>query len=153
TKANPKNAVSGNESAYWNTTKWLVQSGTKYQTTYDAMNRMTINIRLDWNKSLSRYENAQKDVFSDFGTFITGVKEVQEHSSFRIYPNPVLNTVYIKTNNIENDTKIIITDITGREIMNTSSVSAIDVSGLRSGVYFMTVKTLNSIHQTKFIKH
>ena len=75
-------------------------------------------------------------------------------SRFKLYPNPVGKTL-----NIETKSKYLrfeIYTITGKKIMESTlnESKAIDVSGLKAGIYFITVSSSDSLQNTiKFIKN
>ena len=82
---------------------------------------------------------------------IDGVEELT--SSFRIYPNPVNDRLYIEAE-IEIE-EIVVFDIYGRQ-QQLSAVSgqplAIDVTELNSGIYFVSIKTVDEVVTKRFIK-
>jgi len=73
------------------------------------------------------------------------------NNSISIYPNPAKNQLTINVaDKIEN---ITIIDITGKTIKNMTPTSkTINVSELTKGIYFLKVKTTNSVVTSKFIK-
>lgn len=77
-----------------------------------------------------------------------------ETIGLKLYPNPSSNKVFINTFNSKDkldNSKITITDISGREIIQTKySAEGIDVSPLTSGVYFVNISVFNST--IRFIK-
>lgn len=57
-----------------------------------------------------------------------------------LYPNPVANTLYLKTSDDLSGADVMITDISGRmRIRNRLSGNSINVAGLSSGVYWVTI--------------
>ena len=76
----------------------------------------------------------------------TSVSET-EASTVSIYPNPASETLYV---NVENMQRVEIYDMTGRNVLN-STMSVVDLRGLESGIYFVTVKTANATKTTKLI--
>ena len=72
-----------------------------------------------------------------------------------IYPNPVLNTVTIKTSSsIE---KLIVYDVLGKPVLEISDIDYsleydLDMSGLISGIYQLQIKTINGIETKKIVK-
>lgn len=80
-----------------------------------------------------------------------GTIELQKGVNLTIYPNPVTDILYIKTD-IEIKSLSII-DITGK-IMDTNNINPnqIDVSHLISGIYFLKVETVAGIRIEKFTK-
>lgn len=76
----------------------------------------------------------------------TSVSE-NEASTVSIYPNPASETLYV---NVENMQRVEIYDMTGRNVLN-STMSVVDLRGLESGIYFVTVRTENTAKTTKLI--
>lgn len=78
-------------------------------------------------------------------------------SALTVYPNPTKDRFQIDTNNSGMIDTISITDINGRIVktINFSGVSnaTVDVSDLKSGMYFVSVQTDNGSGTTKFIKN
>ena len=79
-----------------------------------------------------------------------GIEELT--SSFRIYPNPANDKLYIETG-VEIE-EVVVYDIYGRQQStdNGQQPSCIDVSGLNSGVYFVKVVTDNGEVVKCFVK-
>lgn len=77
-------------------------------------------------------------------------------NNFSLYPNPAKDNFILETN-AALMSAIQITDINGRIVksMNLSGVSntSVDVSDLKSGMYFVSVQTDNGSGTTKFIKN
>lgn len=75
-------------------------------------------------------------------------------SLFSIYPNPVDEKLYIKSeNSFENAESIVIYDLNGRIIKSYEKFyDELDVTDLLSGVYVLTFITKNSDHSFKFVK-
>lgn len=82
----------------------------------------------------------------------TNITEIDNKNiGFTIYPNPTTNTLNIhllKLFNHQQDSKIIINDILGKEIINCKFQEQIDVSALQSGIYFIQIGDVTK----KFIK-
>ncbi|WP_438972288.1 T9SS type A sorting domain-containing protein [Polaribacter sp.] len=91
--------------------------------------------------------------FSD-NTIVLSVNEVEKFD-FSLYPNPVKNTFYIKSNTNQN-LKIDLYSITGKLIYKNLKLEnqGIDVSNLNSGIYFTSIKNENnkSLKTIKIIK-
>ncbi len=82
-----------------------------------------------------------------------GIEELNQNK-LSIYPNPTTGFVSFKTakNNVQ---KLIITDITGKEILSKikpQQKEQINLSPLASGIYFIHLKTDTEILTRKFIK-
>jgi Secretion system C-terminal sorting domain/Heparinase II/III-like protein len=68
-----------------------------------------------------------------------------------IFPNPTKNELNIITDNLLNS-EIEISNAMGEILIKTRSKSKIDVSDLRSGIYFVKVKQGNNSYNYKFVK-
>lgn len=73
--------------------------------------------------------------------------EENETSTFSIYPNPASETLFINAENVQ---RVELYDLTGRNVLNTTSTD-VDLRGLESGIYFVTVKTDNAVKTTKLV--
>ncbi|HOY33318.1 MAG TPA: T9SS type A sorting domain-containing protein [Bacteroidales bacterium] len=81
--------------------------------------------------------------------------EVAGH--FEIYPNPASDLIFIKSENIEKNSILTITDISGREMLREeyrtgSPISAISVEQLQKGMYFISFTDAACRYSAKFIK-
>ncbi len=78
-----------------------------------------------------------------------GVEEIS--SSFRIYPNPVNDVLYI---NAETEVEeVSVYDVYGRQQSTVNGQqSTIDVSRLNTGIYFVRIKTNDEVVTRRFIK-
>lgn len=70
-----------------------------------------------------------------------------EAASLSIYPNPATEVLYV---NAENLNRVEIYDMTGRIVM-TTTMSVVDLRGMETGVYFVTVRTENAAKTTKLV--
>jgi hypothetical protein len=61
-----------------------------------------------------------------------------ETSKISVYPNPIHHTINIT--GIESSEMYVLSDITGKTIMNGSTNGTIDISHLKSGVYLLTIQ-------------
>ena len=82
---------------------------------------------------------------------IDGIQE-QIQGSLVVYPNPTNNKISL--NNYDNNAKVIITDITGKLIMQTNlnSNNSIAVSQLNAGLYFIYLESSKGKQMAKFVK-
>jgi hypothetical protein len=90
----------------------------------------------------------------------SGIDEVVTHPSFRIYPNPANDLLFIKMENTNEEVEqIIITDILGREIfdqqkpvLQNGSIQ-FDTKKLQlgSGTYFINLRTCNGNYCRKIL--
>lgn len=77
-------------------------------------------------------------------------------NNFSMYPNPVANELNIVAKNNNEITGISIVDMNGRTVKNSNDAgmnnTAVNVSDLTSGVYFVTIETNEGTGTSKFIK-
>lgn len=100
-------------------------------------------------------------IFSKEKVSVASVKNLNQNMQFVIYPNPANGVVHILSDaNTNLPSWITITDIEGRillnqkvEIQNTFSDNILDVSELKSGVYFIHIQTEYSNFVQKIIKN
>ena len=84
-----------------------------------------------------------------------GIDGVEELTSFRIYPNPVNDRLYIKAE-VEIE-EVVVYDVYGRQQVNKTTRQqdnemTVDVSELNSGIYFVRIKTVDEVVTKRFIK-
>lgn len=90
-----------------------------------------------------------------FDAKCVGVEDIYDNKSLDIYPNPVASQLFIKAETeIE---EIAIYDVYGRQttvygLQSTDFVQSIDVANLKSGIYFIKVKTNDNEIVKRFIK-
>ena len=93
------------------------------------------------------------------GTVVTlsnavGINEISNNDKVVIYPNPANDNINI---DVKNYNEIIITDISGKVVMNLDSASiqnnTIDISNLSNGIYFVTINSDDSSITKKLIKN
>jgi hypothetical protein len=76
-------------------------------------------------------------------------------NSVRIYPNPITDWLNIKLPNSQINSTISLYDINGRHVYYkeiSSSMNAIEISNLQSGIYFVQIKTPQEIITKKIVK-
>jgi len=74
-------------------------------------------------------------------------------NKFNIYPNPVKTILQIKNNDNLGLDKVIISDLTGKEVLNQNEfVNQINLEQLTKGMYFITFYSGLEKYITKFIK-
>ena len=75
-------------------------------------------------------------------------------ANFAVYPNPATDVIKISNVNNLDITNLTITDINGRTMKQVNtSIEAINVSDLNSGIYFLKIKTAQGEGVTKFVKN
>jgi hypothetical protein len=75
-----------------------------------------------------------------------------EKNQFNVYPNPVINTLNIKSQNSTAYKKIIIYDVFARKVKELSFKETIDVSELKAGTYWMLIASEDKSYRANFIK-
>lgn len=66
-----------------------------------------------------------------------------ENNLFTIYPNPASGNVNIAVSNLSGEAQVSVTDVLGKTVLNSTVSEAntnLDVSSLKAGVYFITLK-------------
>ena len=79
-------------------------------------------------------------------TVYDDVEEV-EALTVSVYPNPATEVLYVEAENMQ---RVEIYDMTGRIVL-TSTLSVVDLRGVETGVYFVTVRSANSAKTTKLV--
>ncbi len=75
------------------------------------------------------------------------------NNNFTIYPNPTNNRLFIKNNNLVAIDKIIISDLTGKILFeSTTNISEIDFDSFQNGIYLLTIATEKNKSLHKIIK-
>jgi hypothetical protein len=89
------------------------------------------------------------------GKFNVRLDELHQKSDWTIYPNPTVNSLFIKSENTDK-TIATITDVYGNTYINRvlllSDVHEIDTKILPAGIYFLTLQTPSKISTHKIIK-
>lgn len=68
-------------------------------------------------------------------------------SSLSVYPNPASETLYVNAENVE---RVDIYDMVGRNVLSTT-LSVVDLRDVEAGVYFVTVRSGNTVKTTKLV--
>lgn len=79
---------------------------------------------------------------------------VVDNANFIVYPNPFKDNITVRQNN-NSAYKIVIKDITGREIMqkeNLTNNTNLELSELNNGIYFINIIEKDKIYTKKIIK-
>lgn len=102
--------------------------------------------------------NASKEIWRFFSKYslstLTAVNESEQlKNTLKVYPNPATSVLNFNLEN-ESSISVIISDVLGKEVLaETISTNSILVDKLKSGIYFITVKTENGAEaKLKFIK-
>lgn len=107
-------------------------------------------------------ETVDESMYSLVGNFkVVGALGVDDFEAdlLSIYPNPCKNNLTVDNINLDGKTGIFITDITGKKLLvhsvddvYSNGKLEINVSSLRSGIYFLTVEGDKQILTRKFVK-
>jgi predicted alpha/beta superfamily hydrolase len=91
-----------------------------------------------------------------FQSWLNSVNEIKSFENINIFPNPVDKLVqFPKEITYGTNDSLTITDVTGRTLVEISSFKgeSIPVCGLEAGVYFVTIRTANTVYTGEFIKN
>lgn len=81
----------------------------------------------------------------------TGIYEF-ESTTFKLFPNPVISELTIKSKNNSNYQNISIYDVFARKVKELQFKEMIDVSELNSGLYWMIIESEKKSYRVAFIK-
>ena len=79
------------------------------------------------------------------------VEDKLSSNDVSVFPNPAANHLFIDLPKNIRTFECIVSDINGKEIMRDSNSYSIDVSGLNSGLYFISIKTDLGVVSKKFV--
>ena len=72
--------------------------------------------------------------------------------SWKLFPVPADDTLFLISENGGTLSEIIVTDLTGRHIFTTFNSTSVDVSQLTAGTYFLTVVDQVNTVTMRFVK-
>jgi len=99
--------------------------------------------------SKNTYNSTRSNMASNLPGIITSNQGLYMNTSFKIYPNPVKNILFIETN--ETDFEIEIFNIFGQSIFKDNNLKYINVKSFSAGVYNIVFKYKNTSCVNKFI--
>ena len=120
----------------------------------------------DHNVSLSRIPNGE-DTDNNSADFVltastpgganspVSIAPIQKQPGFLIYPNPVRNSLNLYLTEIRKGSKIVVSNMIGKELINTvaeSNEPKINTAVLPEGVYFVSVETPKGKLTKRFLK-
>lgn len=82
---------------------------------------------------------------------VNSVKELSE-IAFQLYPNPVVNQIYLKTTKALGSHKMVVYDVFARNVKELSFTEAVDVTELLPGIYWLVITTDIKTYRIPFIK-
>ena len=71
--------------------------------------------------------------------------------SLKLYPNPVSNTLNIK--GVTSDVSLTFYNVLGKQVLYRNGLNQVDVSSLKTGIYFLKITDGNKTYSHKIIKH
>ena len=84
----------------------------------------------------------------------TGINQIDKESfQFFIAPNPATNLISVVSNKDVKVNSVLFYDSKGSVVLNSSSAKKINISSLKSGIYFIQIETNNRINRIKMIKN
>jgi aryl-phospho-beta-D-glucosidase BglC (GH1 family) len=95
------------------------------------------------------------DALTKSGT--TGTSEISKQNTFKLYPVPAKDVLYLNSKNLAGITKIEIWDIAGRNIktfnveVEENKATRLDIRGMKSGMYLLTASAKTSSFTGKFL--
>jgi len=116
---------------------------------------VSYRIKPKTNIALGNVMTAQAGIYFDFNeaiitnTATTTVRAVAglntvSNNSFKIYPNPATGAVTLQLYTAVNKTDVIITDVLGKAVLTdviTGTHATVNITSLKSGMYFVNLKT------------
>ena len=115
-----------------------------------------LSVRTGSNDQIEPITELQSLFDTDRDCESLGLNQVDNDLPFSIYPNPSKNVVTLKVLNEDNETyNVHIISITGAVVYKSDFISntAINVSELAKGIYFITITNNNSSYTSKWIKN
>lgn len=73
---------------------------------------------------------------SDVYLYSLGIKNSSANAELKVYPNPVENVLHVEANE---PLQLILTDLTGRSVLQIFNANSMDVSGLSAGTYLLRI--------------
>ena len=138
----------------WTGSQWNIYGNATYSG--DVFWHSTANVGDRPSNKLSDWV-ADKNLailsFSGTGTIDPSLATVAfSKSIIQMYPNPTSSIIYLKTeNNIQID-KIVVTDLTGKKVVEINNSNQINVAKLAAGLYILEASSGIEKFTNKFIK-
>lgn len=108
-----------------------------------TINQTVTNVELD----------PRNDIFSR-ELITTGINQITtEAPQFFVAPNPSSNYIAIVSNKSIKVSSVLIYDSKGSLVINSIASDYIDINNLKSGIYFVEIKTRNKVDRIKLIKN
>jgi predicted esterase len=153
----------------WTTAAEYNNKGFEIEKSFDGNNFKSIGFENSKSQANAGASYSYTDVVSNNTKVFYRLKQINSDNTFlyspvkiidfgktiavNIYPNPVVNTLYISAN--LNKADVVISDFSGRQIKQaqlSGTNSFIDVQPLPAGLYFVKIKNEGATYSLKFIK-
>ncbi|MFT3752268.1 MAG: T9SS type A sorting domain-containing protein [Paludibacter sp.] len=134
----------------WDTNSSAWVGSNKSEFLYNANGYMSVNTFYEWSANAWAKQTVINYYYSP--SKFTTLNEIEDSSGMKIYPNPV--TDFLKISNLTKPASASIASIDGRTIIYNSQLTeaVIDVTGLKTGIYFLFINTGDGKYTYKFIK-
>lgn len=131
-----------------NLSAWVPE--TKSDFLYNANGNLTVNTSYLWSTNAWAKQSVSNHYYSP--SKFTGLNEISGGVEITIYPNPAID--FLKINNLLKPATVSIATVDGRVIVFNRQLieNEIDVSGLKTGLYFLFVNTGEGKYTYKFVK-
>jgi Secretion system C-terminal sorting domain/Bacterial Ig-like domain (group 2)/NHL repeat len=83
----------------------------------------------------------------------TGIHNITNTGAFSIYPNPASGLLYISAPGLQS-ASVTISDVTGRSVLTSSlntTSTKLDISSIRSGIYLISIKSVQGNYSGKLV--
>lgn len=91
-----------------------------------------------------------------WATLNPGIDDINAEVAFELYPNPCQSNLFVDLSEVENVTSVEVYNMLGKEVMEIEEFSGnelqLNTADLTNGVYFVAVRSGNSVQTIKFVK-
>lgn len=133
-------------------------------TTVTEVGRLTVphsnpnirGVKVDYKGNIWFVDYTNNNVFRLSNENVVGIDKYTEYEKqFSIYPNPVMNELYLQFNNKQSVSKLSVVDTQGKKVLiSFNPGDRLNVGNLNSGLYFILVESKDgSIQTRKFQKN
>ncbi|MES2588927.1 MAG: T9SS type A sorting domain-containing protein [Bacteroidota bacterium] len=141
----------GDKSENWVNNTWVIDYESKIIYTYDVDGNMTQKINQYWDDTDMILKNQSRKDYGNYAQYSNSVSinELNKSIAVKVYPNPVISkgTIEINTANLSDNARFILSDLTGKEVLNLKATNefSFDRTNLKNGFY--TFKVLDNSNQ------
>lgn len=94
---------------------------------------------------------------SSVNVMSVGVEDISDKNEIEVYPNPFIDNITITIPQTNNNTSILIFDVSGKEVYHNNKINTLttklDLSSFSSGIYFVRSNNGEEQQLIKLIKH